>query len=50
MHGNVRAQLLDAHCHIAEPVNKGSQGLSRLLADAHQGDGCQVARPAGGVG
>jgi len=48
MHGNVWAQILDAHCHLTEPINKGSQGLSLLLADAHQGDGCQVVRSAGG--
>ena len=39
MHDNVWAQILDVHCHLAEPINKGYQGLSLLLADAHQGDG-----------
>jgi len=47
MHGNVRAQILDVHCHLAEPINKGSQRLSLLLADAYQGDGGQVVRPTG---
>jgi len=47
MHGNVRAQVPDAHCHLAEPINKGSYGLSLLLVDAYQGDGGKVVRPAG---
>jgi len=47
MHGNVRAQISDAHCHLAEPINKGSQRLSLLLADAYQGDGGQMVWPAG---
>jgi len=47
MHGNVRAEVSDAHCHFADPINKGSQRLSLLLADAYQGDGDQVMRPAG---
>ena len=48
MHGNVRAMVPDAHCQFAEPINKGSQRLSLLLADAYQGDGGQVMRPVGG--
>jgi len=48
MHGNVRTQVPDAHCHFAEPINKGSQRLSLLLADAYQGDGGQVVWPTSG--
>jgi len=47
VHGHARAQILDAHCHFVEPIHKGYQRLSLLLADAYQSDGGQMVRPAG---
>jgi len=47
VHGHVRAKVSDAHGLLVESVNKGSEGLSLLLADAYQGDRCQVMWPAG---
>jgi len=47
VHGNVQAQIPDAHCHLAEPIHKGSQRFALLLANAYQGDGGQMVRPAG---
>jgi len=47
VHGNVRDQIPDAHCDLTEPIHKGPQRLSILLADAYQGDGGQMVRPAG---
>jgi len=46
MHDNVRTKVLDAHCRFAKPVYEGSQRFSLLLANANQGDGGQVVRPA----
>jgi len=48
MHDNVRAEVPDAHCHFVEPISKGSQRFSLLLADAYQGDGGQVMWSASG--
>jgi len=44
VHGHIWAEVLNAHCYLAEPANKGPQGLSLLLADANQGNEGQVVR------
>jgi len=48
MHGHIWAEVLNAHCYLAESIERGPQGLSLLLADANQGNGGQVVRSACG--
>ena len=37
--GYIWAEVPDAHRHLVEPVNKGSQRLPLLLADTNQSEG-----------
>jgi len=49
VHGHVWAKVLNAHCYLVEPVDKGPQGFSLLLANTNQGNGGQVVRLAYGT-
>ena len=46
MHSHFQAKVSDAHGHLVESVNEGSERLSLLLVDAYQGDRDLVMRPA----